>query len=84
LREAEAQPLSPMAPCHRKHLLINMTGSGNNLLSTHVGNSVHGTLLGPNGDHSRDGVRQDFDMYSALVAPGGLIAFHDISPNPAE
>jgi hypothetical protein len=36
------------------------------------------------GDHSRDRVRQDFDMYSALVAPGGLIAFHDISPNPAE
>lgn len=36
------------------------------------------------GDHSRDGVRQDFDMYSPLVAPGGLVAFHDISPNPAE
>ena len=36
------------------------------------------------GDHSRDGVWQDFHMYSALVAPGGLIAFHDISPNPTE
>jgi len=36
------------------------------------------------GDHSRDGVWQDFNMYSPLVAPGGLIAFHDISPNPAE
>jgi predicted O-methyltransferase YrrM len=36
------------------------------------------------GDHSRYGVRQDFDMYSPLVAPGGLVAFHDISPNPAE
>jgi predicted O-methyltransferase YrrM len=36
------------------------------------------------GDHSRDGVCQDFHTYSALVAPGGLIAFHDISPNPAE
>jgi glycosyltransferase involved in cell wall biosynthesis/cephalosporin hydroxylase len=36
------------------------------------------------GDHSRDGVWQDFNMYSALVAPGGFIAFHDISPNPAE
>jgi predicted O-methyltransferase YrrM len=36
------------------------------------------------GDHSREGVWQDFNMYSALVAPGGLIAFHDISPNPAE
>lgn len=36
------------------------------------------------GDHSHDGVWQDFHMYSTLVAPGGLIAFHDISPNPAE
>jgi glycosyltransferase involved in cell wall biosynthesis/SAM-dependent methyltransferase/predicted O-methyltransferase YrrM len=36
------------------------------------------------GDHSYDGVWQDFKMYSSLVAPGGLIAFHDISQNPAE
>ena len=36
------------------------------------------------GDHSYDGVCQDFNMYSPLMAPGGLIAFHDISPNPAE
>ncbi len=32
------------------------------------------------GDHSYDGVRQDFDMYSSLVRTGGLIAFHDILP----
>jgi len=36
------------------------------------------------GDHSHDGVWRDFEMYSRLVAPGGLIAFHDISPNPTE
>jgi predicted O-methyltransferase YrrM len=36
------------------------------------------------GDHSYDGVWQDFKMYSPLVAPGGLIAFHDISQNPAD
>jgi predicted O-methyltransferase YrrM len=36
------------------------------------------------GDHSHGGVWQDFNMYSPLVAPGGLIAFHDISQNPAE
>jgi predicted O-methyltransferase YrrM len=36
------------------------------------------------GDHSHEGVWQDFHMYSTLVAPGGLIAFHDISPNPVE
>lgn len=30
------------------------------------------------GDHSYNGVKQDFEMYSPLVRPGGLIAFHDI------
>lgn len=32
------------------------------------------------GDHSYDGVRQDYEMYSALVSRGGLIVFHDIAP----
>lgn len=30
------------------------------------------------GDHSYEGVRRDFELYSALVADGGLVAFHDI------
>ena len=30
------------------------------------------------GDHSYDGVRQDYEMYRSLVRPGGIIAFHDI------
>lgn len=30
------------------------------------------------GDHSYNGVRQDFEMYSKLVREGGVIAFHDI------
>jgi predicted O-methyltransferase YrrM len=37
-------------------------------------------LLFIDGDHSYDGVRRDFDSYQPLVRPGGLIAFHDISP----
>ena len=36
------------------------------------------------GDHSYDGVKRDFEMYSTLVRPGGLIAFHDIVPHPPE
>lgn len=28
-------------------------------------------------DHSYEGVRQDFEMYSPLVRQGGLVAFHD-------
>jgi predicted O-methyltransferase YrrM len=31
------------------------------------------------GDHSYEGVRDDFAMYSPLVRPGGLVAFHDVA-----
>ncbi|MDH5202921.1 MAG: class I SAM-dependent methyltransferase, partial [Nitrospirota bacterium] len=30
------------------------------------------------GDHRYTGVKKDFHLYSPLVKPGGLIAFHDI------
>lgn len=33
------------------------------------------------GDHTYKGVKQDFEMYSPLVRPGGIVAFHDIVPN---
>ena len=33
------------------------------------------------GDHSYEGVKKDFEMYSPLVRKGGIIAFHDIAPN---
>ncbi len=36
------------------------------------------------GDHSYDGVRMDFEMFSPLVKEGGIIAFHDIVVHPAE
>jgi predicted O-methyltransferase YrrM len=31
------------------------------------------------GDHSYEGAKQDFDLYSPLVHPGGMIAFHDVA-----
>lgn len=31
------------------------------------------------GDHSYDGVKQDYEMYRGLVKPGGWVAFHDIN-----
>jgi predicted O-methyltransferase YrrM len=34
------------------------------------------------GDHSYEGVKQDFQMYAPLVRKGGIIAFHDIVPGP--
>ncbi len=35
-------------------------------------------LLFIDGDHTYEGVRSDFEMYSPLVVEGGMIAFHDI------
>jgi len=35
-------------------------------------------------DHTYDRVKQDFEMYSKLVRPGGIIGFHDIFPGPPE
>lgn len=34
------------------------------------------------GDHRYEGVKRDYEMYSKLVTPGGIIAFHDIAPPP--
>jgi predicted O-methyltransferase YrrM len=33
------------------------------------------------GDHTYEGVRQDWEMYSPLVRPGGLVVFHDVAGN---
>jgi predicted O-methyltransferase YrrM len=35
-------------------------------------------LLFIDGDHTYEGVKRDFEMYSPLVAAGGLVVFHDI------
>jgi len=36
------------------------------------------------GDHTYEGVKTDFEMYSPLVREGGIIAFHDIVPGSLE
>ena len=36
------------------------------------------------GDHTYEGVKADFDMYSPLVRKGGLVALHDICLHPPE
>jgi predicted O-methyltransferase YrrM len=38
-------------------------------------------LLFIDADHTYEGVRSDFELYSPLMQPGGLIAFHDIAKN---
>jgi predicted O-methyltransferase YrrM len=42
---------------------------------------LHGAqldLLFIDGDHSYEGVKSDFEMYSPLVGEGGMVVFHDI------
>jgi predicted O-methyltransferase YrrM len=36
------------------------------------------------GDHTYEGVKQDWEMYSPLVRQGGLIVFHDVAGNYEE
>ena len=36
------------------------------------------------GDHTYEGVKKDFEMYSPLVNKGGIIGFHDITVHPKE
>lgn len=36
------------------------------------------------GDHTYEGVKKDFEMYSQLVNETGIIAFHDIAVHPLE
>lgn len=33
------------------------------------------------GNHMYEAIRHDFETYSSLVRPGGIVAFHDIAPN---
>lgn len=35
------------------------------------------------GDHSYEGVKKDFELYSPLVRSGGVIAFHDVASHAA-
>jgi cephalosporin hydroxylase len=35
------------------------------------------------GDHTYEGAKRDFELYSPLVSKGGIIGFHDIAADPA-
>jgi predicted O-methyltransferase YrrM len=36
------------------------------------------------GDHTYQGVKRDFELYSPLVRPDGVIAFHDVCHHPGQ
>jgi len=41
-------------------------------------------LLFIDGDHTYEGVKKDWEMYSPRVRPGGLVVFHDVAGNYQE
>jgi predicted O-methyltransferase YrrM len=41
-------------------------------------------LLFIDGDHTHQGVKRDWEMYSPLVRSGGLVVFHDVAGNYGE
>lgn len=41
-------------------------------------------LIFIDGDHTYEGVKQDFENYSPMLSKGGIIAFQDIAEHPAE
>jgi len=49
-------------------------------VKTKLGNDLLDVLF-IDADHSYEGCRKDYEMYSPLVREGGLIAFHDIIEN---
>ena len=50
----------------------------------HILNGKKADFLFIDADHSYEGVKMDFEMFSPLVKKGGIIAFHDIVVDPAE
>jgi predicted O-methyltransferase YrrM len=66
-------------PDQRLHLLrADSHKQETQLLLAHTLQDAQLDLLFIDGDHTYDGVRRDFEMYSGCVRPGGMIAFHDI------
>jgi predicted O-methyltransferase YrrM len=69
----------------RAHVLAADSHSPETLSKVRIGlDGSRLDLLFIDGDHRYEGVKADFQMYSPLVRPGGLIGFHDIVPGPAE
>lgn len=69
---------------YQKLFLLRADSHSTNTLNKvkHILNGEKLDLLFIDGDHTYEGVRRDFEMYSPLVKPGGIIVLHDIVPGP--
>lgn len=72
---------------HGQRLYLIRGDSHNQQILNNVKSILNGEMLGflfVDGDHTYKGVKMDFEMYAPLMKDGGIIAFHDIVPGPAE
>lgn len=70
----------PGQTIHVVHGNSHDPGTPNRVAGLLAGRSLD--LLFIDGDHTYEGVSQDYHMYSPLVRVGGIIAFHDIVKTP--
>jgi len=79
-------PLYRSFPLGRQKIILIEADSHNPSTLESVKKISEGKLnfLFIDGDHTYEGVKRDFEMYSKLVRPGSMIAFHDIVPGPPE
>lgn len=69
-----------VSPAHRDRY-IQLIGDSHKIdPETFVQEHGRMDLVFIDGDHSREGVRQDTDLARAILAPGGAIAWHDANP----
>jgi predicted O-methyltransferase YrrM len=65
------------------HRVISLEGDSHDEATRAAVNEAVGRqpidVLFIDGDHSYNGVRADFELYSSLVRPGGIIALHDVN-----
>lgn len=80
-KENETGSLVPIRLRHRWKLIL---GDSKTELSSLLNDLKRIDFLFIDGDHTYEGVKRDFLMYSPLVRKGGIIAFHDIVPHPPE
>jgi len=67
------------------HLIRSDSHSAGTLLKVkNILNGAKVDFLYIDGDHTYEGVKKDFEMYSPLVIKGGMVAFHDIAATPPE
>lgn len=71
------------SPGQRLHLLRTDSHKAEAKLRTeHALKGSQLDLLFIDGDHTYEGVKRDFEMYSPMVQAGGLVVFHDIVEIP--